>query len=240
MDDHAEGRAPEPAHNVEQRVFGERLPVAERFAEMLTEHGVRRGLIGPREADRLWERHLLNSAVVAELLTPQSRVLDVGSGAGLPGIPLAIACPDIQLTLLEPMARRVAWLQEVVTELALTVEVVRGRAEEAPVRERLAEQDAVIARAVAPMERLAGWCLPLVRPGGRLLALKGSSAVEELARDRAPVERAGGVHQEVISCGDGVLEIPTNVAVVERAAEASSRPGSARRRGGKRRTRKDH
>lgn len=239
MDDREEQWRPETEQAVKQRVFGERLPLAERFAEMLTEHGVQRGLIGPREAGRLWERHLLNSAVIAELLPPQSGVLDVGSGAGLPGIPLAIARPDLELTLLEPMARRVAWLQEVVTELALTVEVVRGRAEEGPVREQLADHDAVLARAVAPMERLAAWCLPLLRPGGRLLALKGSSALEELARDRAAIERAGGDRLEVVSCGDGVLEVSTNVVVVERAAGDASRNATARRRDGKRRTRKD-
>ena len=124
---------PEPA----RAVFGDRLPLAERFTAMLVEQGVRRGLIGPREVDRIWERHLLNSAVLAELLTPESRVVDVGSGAGLPGIPLAIARPDVELVLLEPMARRVAWLQEVVEELDLGVEVVRGRAEEAAVRDPL-------------------------------------------------------------------------------------------------------
>lgn len=163
------GGVPEAARTV----FGERVELAERFAELLQEHGIRRGLIGPRELDRLWERHLLNSAVIAELLPPQSRVVDVGSGAGLPGIPLAIARPDLTLTLLEPMARRVTWLQEVITELALTVEVVRGRAEEGPVRERLADQDVVTARAVAPMERLAKWSLPLLRQDGLLLAMKG-------------------------------------------------------------------
>jgi 16S rRNA (guanine527-N7)-methyltransferase len=220
-------------------VFGDRLPVAQQFADMLSEHGVRRGLIGPRELDRLWERHLLNSAVLAELLTPDCHVLDVGSGAGLPGIPLAIARPDLQLTLLEPMARRVAWLQEVITELALTVEVVRGRAEEGPVRERLSGQEAVTARAVAPMERLSRWCLPLLRPGGQLLALKGSSAAEELARDEAAIRAAGGGRAEVISCGDRVLEVPTTVVVVERAADAKSRTAPTRRREGGRRTRKD-
>ncbi|RCW47228.1 16S rRNA m(7)G-527 methyltransferase [Halopolyspora algeriensis] len=239
MEDREGQGSAEVTQEAKQRVFGERLPLAEHFARMLTEHGVRRGLIGPREVGRLWERHLLNSAVIAELLTPRSGVLDVGSGAGLPGIPLAIARPDITVTLLEPMARRVAWLQEVVAELALTVEVVRGRAEEGPVRERLAGQDVVIARAVAPMERLTAWCLPLARPGGRLLAMKGASASEELARDRVAIERAGGARQEVLSCGGGVLEVPTNVVVVERAVDVSSRPVSTRRRSGKRRTRKD-
>lgn len=215
-------------------LFGDRLELAERFAAMLTEHGVPRGLIGPREIDRLWERHLLNSAVLAELLPQRSRVVDVGSGAGLPGVPLAIARPDITVTLLEPMARRVAWLQEVITELALPVEVARGRAEEAPVRERYAGHDVVVARAVAPMERLVGWCLPLLRPGGLLLAQKGASAAEELERDRAAIERAGGVRSEVRSCGEGMLEVPAQVVVVERGA-ASAPP---RGRDGKRRTRK--
>lgn len=237
----AEGQ-PAPGPEAGKAVFGERLPEAERFAGMLAEHGVRRGLIGPREIDRLWDRHLLNSAALAELLTPNCRVVDVGSGAGLPGIPLAIARPDIELTLLEPMARRVAWLQEVITELELNVEVVRGRAEEKPVRERLVDQDAVTARAVAPMERLAKWCLPLLRPGGRLLALKGSSAPDELARDAVAIEAAGGGRREVVSCGDGVLEMPTTVVVVERTADDGTRRRTApsRRRDGRRRTRKDH
>ncbi|WP_093260844.1 16S rRNA (guanine(527)-N(7))-methyltransferase RsmG [Saccharopolyspora shandongensis] len=220
-----------------QVVFGDRVALAERFYDLLQEHGIRRGLIGPRELDRLWERHLLNSAVIAELLPPNCRVLDVGSGAGLPGIPLAIARPDLSLTLLEPMARRVTWLQEVITELELTVEVVRGRAEEGPVRERLADQDAVTARAVAPMERLAKWCVPLLRTGGRLLAMKGDSAAEELERDAAAIAAVGGGPGEVVSCGVGVLEVPTTVVVVERVSAA--RNASGRRREGARRTRKD-
>ena len=132
-------------------VFGEHLDGAVAFATMLAEHGVERGLIGPREVDRIWDRHLLNSAVIAELLPQNCRVVDVGSGAGLPGIPLAIARPDLELTLLEPMARRVAWLTEVVDTLGLAVKVVRGRAEEAAVRERLSGSDVVTARAVAPL-----------------------------------------------------------------------------------------
>ena len=225
-------------------VFGESLPLARRYAELLAEQGVDRGVIGPREVDRLWERHLLNSAVLAELLPRQARVLDVGSGAGLPGIPLAIARPDLSVVLLEPMARRVEWLREVVTELELTAEVVRGRAEEEPVREQWGEQDVVTARAVAPLGRLASWCLPLVRPGGQLLALKGASAAEELDRDAAEVVSAGGVEQRVVSCGDGVLEVPTTVVEVQRTSEPRGEAGSrkkaaARRRGGTRRTRKD-
>lgn len=228
-------RVPENAGTV----FGDRLELAEQFAEMLREQGVRRGLIGPREIGRLWERHLLNSAVLAELLPPNCNVVDVGSGAGFPGIPLAIARPDVELTLLEPMARRVTWLQEVITELDLAVEVVRGRAEEGPVRDRLAGHDIVTARAVAPMERLSKWCMPLLRQGGRMLALKGSSAAEELERDASAIAAAGGGRGEVISCGDGVLEVPTTVVVVERTAPVKVRTASGRRRDGGRRTRKD-
>lgn len=225
-------------------VFGERLPLARRYAELLAEQGVERGVIGPREVDRLWERHLLNSAVLAELLPRESRVLDAGSGAGLPGIPLAIARPDLRVVLLEPMARRVEWLREVVTELELTADVVRGRAEEGPVREQWGDQDVVTARAVAPLGRLAAWCLPLVRPGGQLLALKGASAAEELDRDAAEVVSAGGIDRRVVSCGDGVLEVPTTVVQVQRTSEPRGEAGTrkqaaGRRRGGTRRTRKD-
>ncbi|GAA3364394.1 MULTISPECIES: 16S rRNA (guanine(527)-N(7))-methyltransferase RsmG [Saccharopolyspora] len=226
---------PIPVPEAARAVFGDRLPGAERFATMLAEQGVRRGLIGPRELPRIWDRHLLNSAVLAELLPPNCRVVDVGSGAGLPGIPLAIARPDVELVLLEPMARRVAWLREVIEELDLSVEVVRGRAEEGPVRDRLADQDVVTARAVAPLERLSAWCLPLLRPGGRLLALKGSTAAEELERDAAAVQAVGGSPGEVLSCGDNVLDVPTTVVVVERVSQKA--PG--RRRDGGRRARKD-
>lgn len=211
------------------RVFGDRLELAVRFAELLIEHGVARGLIGPREVDRVWDRHVLNSAVVSELLAPDTELVDVGSGAGLPGVPLAIARPDVSVTLLEPMARRVAWLTEVAEELDLDITVVRGRAEEKAVRERLAGADVVTARAVAPLAKLAGWCLPLARSEGQLLALKGSSAAEELERDAQAVAAVGGVNGRIVACGEGVLEVPTTVVVVDRA------PG----RDGKRRRRKD-
>lgn len=225
-------------------VFGGEIATARRFAELLAEQGVGRGVIGPREVERLWDRHLLNSAVLTELLPHNCRVVDVGSGAGLPGIPLAIARPDVSLTLLEPMARRVAWLREVVAELDLSVEVVRGRAEEGPVRQQLAGQDVVTARAVAPMERLARWCLPLLRPQGQLLALKGATAQDELDRDAAAIDKAGGGVREVVSCGGRVLEVPTTVVVVRRTStEESPTPRSSgtsgRRRDGARRTRKD-
>jgi 16S rRNA (guanine527-N7)-methyltransferase len=214
-----------------ERLFGPRLPLAQRYADLLTEHGVARGLIGPREVGRLWERHILNSAVVAELIPADATVIDVGSGAGLPGIPLALARPDLQITLLEPMARRVAWLDEVVAELGIDVRVVRGRAEEPAVRREVGDADVATARAVAPLAKLAGWCLPLVRPGGWLLALKGESASDELTRDADLVRQVGGVEQSVVCCGADVLPVPTTVILVRRAASVVH--------DGQRRTRKD-
>jgi 16S rRNA (guanine527-N7)-methyltransferase len=219
-----------PPADVVERVFGDGASMAIKFAALLADHGVERGLIGPREVERLWDRHLFNSGVLAELVPQNYRAVDVGSGAGLPGIPLAIARPDLRLTLLEPMARRVAWLQEVVDNLGLDVEVMRGRAEEPEVRSRLGGSDIVTARAVAPLERLAKWCLPLLRPGGQMLALKGASAAEELERDAAAVAKAGGSRQRVVSCGTEVLEVPTTVVVVERDEQVGRRDGGRRRR----------
>ena len=202
---------------VVSKAFGSGADRAAKYAELLTVHGVERGLIGPREVDRIWERHLLNSVAIAECLPHGSSVLDVGSGAGLPGIPLAIARPDLRIVLLEPMARRVTWLEEVVAELDLDVTVVRGRAEEKPIRQKLANRDVVTARAVAPLGKLAGWCLPLVKPGGRLVALKGASVSEEIERDWDEIARAGGVAPEVRTCGRELLIEPTTVVVVRRA-----------------------
>lgn len=162
---------------------------------------------------------MLNSAVVAELIPTGATVVDVGSGAGLPGVPLALARPDLKLTLLEPMARRIAWLTEVISDLGIDVTIVRGRAEEPAIRRQLGTADVVTARAVAPLAKLATWCLPLVRPGGRLLALKGDSASEELTRDADLVRQAGGSEQSVVSCGAGVVPVPTTVIVVKRAGK---------------------
>ncbi|RSM84508.1 16S rRNA (guanine(527)-N(7))-methyltransferase RsmG [Kibdelosporangium aridum] len=209
--------------DVVSQAFGAGSDRATRFAELLTVHGVERGLIGPREVDRLWERHLLNSVAIAECVPEGASVVDVGSGAGFPGIPLAIARPDLEVVLLEPMARRVAWLEEVAAKLDLDITVVRGRAEEKEIRRQLANRDVVTARAVAPMGKLAGWCLPLLRTGGRLVALKGSSAAEEIDRDRAEIARAGGVDPEVRTCGGEFLAEPTTVVVVRRAEPAAGR-----------------
>jgi 16S rRNA (guanine527-N7)-methyltransferase len=203
-------------------VFGERLPQACRYAEKLRDTGVAHGLIGPREGGRLWSRHLLNCAVLSELIDPDGRVLDLGSGAGLPGIPLALARPDLEVVLLEPMARRVAWLERCVNDLGLTITVVRGRAEDRGIQREWCGADVVTARAVAPLHKLAGWALPLARPGGRLLAMKGESAQLEADRDRALVRRFGGAPPRVVQCGAEHVDPPTTVVAVDRLASDSS------------------
>lgn len=213
--------APPP---VAAQVFGDRLDLAGRFVAMLAMDGIQRGVVGPRESDRLWDRHLLNSAVLGELVPQRSRVLDVGSGAGFPGIPLALARTDLQVTLLEPMQRRVTWLDEVVRELGLPVMVRRGRAGDETVRAELGGQDVVTARAVAPLRRLAQWALPLTRVGGLLLAMKGDSAAEEVDRDRVAVHHAGGGGIRVVRCGAAMVDTPATVVVVERrSVEAGER-----------------
>jgi len=223
------GGAPAPPE-VAVGVFGAALDRAVAYADLLATDGTVRGLIGPREVSRLWDRHLLNSAVVAELIPPGARVVDAGSGAGLPGIPLALARPDLAVTLLEPLARRHAFLTECVSRLGLdTVAVLRGRAEEGPVRRALGGADVVTARAVAPLDRLANWCLPLLRPGGLLLAVKGDTAADELAAARPALARAGAAAAEIVRCGAGTVDPPATVVVVTRGTvRATARGGHAR------------
>ncbi len=187
-----------------------------RYAALLASAGVERGLIGPREVPRLWDRHLLNCAVVVPMVPTDADVIDVGSGAGLPGIVWAIARPDLHVTCLEPLQRRATFLEEVVAELDLVsrVQVVRARAEDivrgrGPVTSLRAR--VVTARAVAPLERLAGWTVPLVQSGGELIALKGRSAAEEVQASATVLERLGIVRVEVVECGLGVVEPPTTV-----------------------------
>jgi len=209
-------------------VFGERLPSAVRYVEHLATSGLERGLIGPREHGRLWDRHVLNCAVLGELVPEDARVVDVGSGAGLPGIPLALARPDLQIVLIEPLARRVDWLDEVVADLCLPVAVERGRAEEKAVVRRWEGADVVTARAVGPLARLTRLCLPLVRPGGSMLVLKGESAADEIERDRAAVRSVGGSDPRVLRCGVDVVDPPTTVVAIDRGA-VPRRSGSRRK-----------
>ena len=212
-------------------VFGARLALAERFADILVGAGVERGLVGPRESGRIWDRHLLNCAVVAESVPPSSLLYDVGSGAGLPGLALAIARPDLDVVLVEPLERRVVFLEETVALLGLPrVRVLRARAEQLDPP----GADVVTARAVAPLSRLAGWCLPLVRPGGALLALKGGRAAEELTAAEPELRRLGATAWTIEAMGSDVLEEATTVVrIVAGAAptaqRAAPRPGVAAR-----------
>ncbi|WP_243058304.1 16S rRNA (guanine(527)-N(7))-methyltransferase RsmG [Nocardioides sp. SR21] len=193
------------APDVARRVFSsERLPLAERYAELLATEGVVRGLIGPREAPRLWDRHLVNCALLADLIPQDATVCDIGSGAGLPGLVLAIARPDLAVTLVEPLLRRTTFLEEVAVALDLgTVEVVRGRADAIHGERRF---DVVTSRAVAPLERLLGWSMPLVAPTGALVAMKGSSVAEEIETARDELARWGCASPEVLELGaDGEI-----------------------------------
>ncbi|MCQ4364237.1 16S rRNA (guanine(527)-N(7))-methyltransferase RsmG [Mycobacterium gordonae] len=197
-------------------VFGERLDLAERYAEILATDGVDRGLLGPREVDRIWDRHLLNSAVVSELLDHEARVVDIGSGSGLPGIPLAIARPDLDVVLLEPLLRRSQFLDEVVGKLGLAVRVVRGRAEEQAVRDQLGGIDAAVSRAVAALDKLTKWSMPLLRQDGLMVAIKGERAPDEVREHRRVMAASGAVDVRVVRCGVNILEQPTTVVVARR------------------------
>ena len=189
-------------------VFHDRLEVVTRYAEILAGDGVERGMIGPREVPRLWDRHLLNSGVVLPRLPHAATVADVGSGAGLPGLVWAIGRPDLTVTLVEPLLRRTSFLDEVVAELGLeNVRVLRARAEE--VDETF---DVVTARAVAALEKLAKWCMPLVAPGGVLLALKGRSAADEVQQAKRTLGRLGATATLIRTYGE--LEVPTTVVEV--------------------------
>lgn len=241
----AGGTVPDAERPAAEALFGDRLPLAERYADLLATDGVIRGLIGPREAPRLWERHLLNCAAVTELIPRNAVVADVGSGAGLPGLVLAIARPDLSVILVEPLARRTVFLAEAVDRLGLgaRVRVFRGRAEEAV--GRIPPSDVVTARAVAALDRLAEWCLPLARIGGQLLAVKGAAAAGEVATMTGVIHDLGGGTPEVLRCGVAVLTEPTTVVRVVRerrveperpaVARSSRASGRARGSGGRRR-----
>jgi len=200
--------APPATPELARRVFSsDRLPLAEAYAASLATDGVVRGLIGPREAPRLWERHLLNCAVLAEVIPEGGTVCDVGSGAGLPGLVLAIARPDLTVTLVEPLLRRTTYLTEVSEQLALTnVEVLRGRADDLHGQRGF---DVVTSRAVAPLERLLGWSMPLVAPDGQLLAMKGSSITDEIKAAAGILSRLGCTDPVVLELGVGIISPQT-------------------------------
>jgi 16S rRNA (guanine527-N7)-methyltransferase len=215
------------------QIFGPRLDIARRYAAILADAGVERGLIGPREIPRLWDRHLLNSAAVGELLEPGERIVDIGSGAGLPGLPLAIARPDLDIVLLEPMLRRSDFLLEVVAELGLPVEVVRGRAEDRLVRKQVGERDVAVSRAVAALDKLTKWSMPLLRQDGRMLAIKGERAPEELEQHRRVMAASGAVDARVVTCGASYLH-PAATVVSARRGKRTRRKSARVTSGGAR------
>lgn len=193
----------------------ERLPLVERYVALLATAGVERGLIGPREALRLWDRHVLNCLAVADAVPRGASVVDLGSGAGLPGLVLALGRPDLAVTLVEPLQRRTVFLDEVVAELGLsTVTVHRGRAEELHGSARF---DVVTARALAPLERLLRWAMPLVSAHGALVAMKGSSAADEISSARSTLTKLRCAEPEILTVG-----VPggSSTATVVRVAHA--------------------
>jgi 16S rRNA (guanine527-N7)-methyltransferase len=224
----AEVPVPEEATDV----FGDALAQARLYGELLATDGVTRGLIGPRETERLWDRHLLNCAVVAELLPEHGVLVDIGSGAGLPGIVLAMLRPSLDVVLLEPLLRRSVFLEECVTALGLSnATVVRARAEDKAAAHIKA--DIATARAVAPLDRLVGWAAPLLRPGGELLAIKGQSAEEEIEAARGVLSRLGVRSAEVLQAGHGrVISATTVVRVVMGGHGREERAGAQRSRRG--------
>lgn len=206
------------------KVFGDRVDKAQAYHDLLATDGSTRGFIGPREIPRLWDRHLLNCAVIGEVMNSGATVADIGSGAGLPGIPLAIARPDLQIILIEPLLKRSVFLQEIKDALSLAnVTVIRGRAEEKPVRQQVGEVDIVTSRAVAPLGKLAAWSLPLVKVGGAMVAMKGASVHEELERDFEEIRKAGGSPQaRVVTVGTDLTE-PTTLLIVDKTPRAKRR-----------------
>ncbi len=216
---HDHGAAP-GAPDEARVVFGDRLQLARTYADLLAGDGVTRGLLGPREVDRIWDRHLLNSAAVASCVPEHADCLDVGSGAGLPGIPLALARPDVSVRLVEPLLRRVTFLEHVVDALGLDqVSITRARAEDLPP----ASADVVLARAVAPLDRLARWTLPLLTPGGRLVAMKGQRAAEELAAAQPVLRRLGAAGWEVSE-----LALPSGAVATRAVVVVAGKPSRRR------------
>jgi 16S rRNA (guanine527-N7)-methyltransferase len=194
------------------KVYGEHIEKARKYFDLLVRDGDLLGLIGPRELPKLWSRHILNSAVVADLVEDGQLVADVGSGAGFPGIPMAILRPDVRFVLIEPMERRANWLAEVVVpELELkNVKVLRGRAEEAPLR----NYDVVTARAVSALPKLLRMLVPLTVQGGQVLAMKGSKAQDEIDESKSLAKKLKLDSFEIVTVGQNILSDPTTVVRV--------------------------
>jgi len=212
---HGQGPAPDAPPEA-RTTFGDRVELAQTYADLLACEAVTRGLIGPREVDRLWARHLLNSAAVASQVPQGSACVDVGSGAGLPGIPLALARPDVTVRLLEPLLRRVTFLEHAVDVLALNrLSVTRARAEELPA----ASVEVVVARAVAPLHQLVRWTVPLLTPGGRLVAMKGERAEQELTAAEPLLRQMGARQWEMVD-----LTLPSGAVATRAVVVVAGKP----------------
>ena len=203
---------PEVEPKEAQEVFGEYIGQARQYFDLLARDGDLLGLIGPRELPKLWSRHILNSAVVADLVEDGQVVADVGSGAGFPGIPMAILRPKVKFVLIEPMERRANWLADVVVPtLGLeNVKVLRGRAEEAPLR----NYDVTTARAVSALPKLLRMLVPLTAPGGQVLAMKGSKAQDEIEESKSLAKKLKLESFEIVTVGEKLLIDPTTVVRV--------------------------
>lgn len=211
--------APE-APPVARELLGDQFEVMDRYVGHLATTAIDYGLIGPRERETLWTRHVLNCAVLSELIESGASLADVGSGAGLPGLVVAIARPDLTVILVEPLLRRSTWLTDVVADLELdNVEVRRARAENVDDL----QADVVTSRAVARLDKLVGWSAPLVRPGGRIIAIKGESAAQELADSRDALRKLGISDGRVVQCGQGVVDPPTTVIELDVETPAMGR-----------------
>ena len=196
-------------HIALENAYPEAISTLAKYHDWLAGAGIERGLLGPREQDRIWDRHIANCAVIEECIPMNSVVYDIGSGAGLPGVVLGIVRPDIQIGLIEPLLRRANFLSEVVDDLGLEhrISVHRGRAEEL----KLPSADVVTARAVAPLEKLLKWSIPLARKGGLVLAMKGQSAQEEI---EAAKSQLTGRTAQIVTCGSGIIDPATTVVRV--------------------------
>jgi len=224
-------RVPAPPE-VARLIFGAALPGAEAYAGLLAGPGVERGVLGPGETERIWDRHLLNCAVVAELVPSSGELVDIGSGAGLPGIVLAMVLPDVHVVLVESMTRRTTFLAECVEALALNnVDVRTGRAEDMAGR---LTADVVTARAVARLDRLAVLAAGVAKPGGLVLAMKGAAAAAEVAEAGPVLRRLGATGVEIVSAGAGLLSEPTTIVRFRTSRDPQRAGGSTRARGHKR------
>jgi 16S rRNA (guanine527-N7)-methyltransferase len=211
--DPAQPAVPRPPEVVVRRFGPTAAELLERYAGWLAGPGTVRGLLGPREVPRLWERHLVNSVALEELVPHDARLVDIGTGAGLPGLAMACVRPDLKVDLVESLLRRTDFLTEVVVSLNLVdrVRVIRGRAEHIDVQDTVGSAQFVTARAVAPLDRLVRWSFPLLRPGGSLLAIKGASAEHELTEHQQFLTRMRAEVMGVIECGAELVDPPTRV-----------------------------